>query len=156
MVDISFTIVMQWINFGLLLFLMYTLLYKPLMGFLDARSKKIADDLNEALNNKEESLKVLDEYKSRIKDIEAEADKMFADVRKKAEAEKHAIIESARTESKQIIEATKREIELETSKARAQLKQEVASLVIECSEKVLLREINAADHQKVIQDFLNA
>lgn len=156
MVDFSFTIIMQWLNFGILLFLMYILLYKPLMGFLDARSKKISDDIDEALNNKEESVKVLDSYKKKIKEIQSEADKIFDAARKKAELEKARIIDSAQSESRQIIESAKKEIALETSKARDQLKGEVSSLVMACSEKVLEREINDQDHQKVIQDFLNA
>ena len=102
---------MQWINFGLLLFLLYILLYKPLMGFLDARAKKIASDIDEAINNKEESLKVLDEYKSKIKDIQSEADHLFSEARKKAEEEKQKIIDAAQNESRTIIEQAKGEIQ---------------------------------------------
>jgi F-type H+-transporting ATPase subunit b len=155
MVDVSFTMIVQWINFGLLLFLLYILLYKPLMDFLDKRGKKIASNIEEALNNKEESLKMLEDYKSKMRDIQVEADKVFDAVRKKAEEEKHTIMESAHAESRQIIDSAKAEIKREAAKAQTELKAHVSSLIISCSEKVLEREINESDHKKFIEDFLN-
>jgi len=155
MVDLSFTMIMQWINFGLLLFLLYILLYKPLMNFLDSRAKKIASNIDEALNKKEESLKVLQEYKNKVKDIKSEADKIFDEARKQAEVEKSKIVASAQVESRQIIDDAKSEIKREADKARNELKQEVSSLIVSCSEKILEREIKEADHKKFIKSFLN-
>jgi len=155
MVDLSFTMVMQWINFGLLLFLLYILLYKPLMNFLDSRAKKVASDIDEALNKKEESLKVLEQYKEKVKNIQGEADKIFDEARKKAEVEKSKIIEAAQSESRQIINDAKAEIQREATHARNDLKQDISSLVVSCSEKVLEREIKMADHKNFIENFLN-
>lgn len=155
MVDVSFTMIVQWINFGLLLFLLYVLLYKPLIDFLDKRGKKIASTIDEALNNKEESLKVLEDYKAKMRDIQVEADKVFDSVRKKAEEEKHSIMESAHTEARQIIDSAKDEINREAAKARTELKTHVSSLIVSCSEKILEREINESDHKRFIEDFLN-
>ena len=154
MVDLSFTIIMQWINFGLLLFLMYILLYKPLMSFLDKRARKISGNIDEALNNKEQSMKVLEEYKVKMKEIQKEADKIFDEARKKAENEKNKILDSAQDDSRQLIDNAKQEIGREAAKAREELKRDFSSLVISCSEKILGREINDEDHSRFMQEFL--
>ena len=43
MVDISLTMILQWLNFALLLFLLTKLLYRPLIGFLDKRRNEIQE-----------------------------------------------------------------------------------------------------------------
>ncbi len=155
MVDISFTMVMQWINFAILLFILQRVLFRPLMKFLDKRSKSIAGNIEEALDNKEKSLEVLDHYNTKLKGIRVEADKMFEDARKRAEKEKDKIIESAQNESRIIVEAAKSDIETESKKARNQLKSDISSLVVKCTSKILEREVGEEDHKRFIEEFLH-
>ena len=154
MVDISFTMVMQWINFVILLFILHRLLFKPLLRFLDKRSKTIAGHIDEALNNKEKSLEVLREYNEKLRGIRAEADKLFEEAWKRAEHEKMKLIETAQDESRAIVQAAKDDIVRETKKVRDQLKSDISSLVVSCASKVLEREVNEKDHKRFIKEFL--
>ena len=154
MVDISFTLIMQWINFAILLGLLYVFLYKPLLTFLDKRAKGISSNIEEALNNKEKSLATLEEYQQKIKDIQTEADKMVSDACKGAEKEKNLILESAREESRRVIQSASEEIANEAEKAKHELKKAVSEMVLGCAEKVLEREIKETDHKKFISDFM--
>jgi len=154
MVQVDFTIVMQWINFGILLFLLYQVLYRPILSFLDKRSKTIATHIEEALNNKEESIELKAVYENKISDIQTEADKIFQEARKTAEKEKARIIESAQTESKNIVHAAKEEINREATKAKKELKDCVCSMVVSCASKVLEREVAEGDHKKFIEEFV--
>ncbi len=156
MVQVDFTIVMQWINFLILVTLLYAFLYKPLLSFLDKRSKSISENIEEALNNKEKSLKTLGEYEEKIKGIESEADRIFGEAKRRAEKEKDRIMDSANTEAKNIIQGAREDIEREVEKARQQLKGDISSLVVSCSSKVLEREISEKDHKKFINDFLQS
>ncbi len=156
MVDAGPTLIMQWLNFGILLFLLYKFLYKPLLSFLDKRAETIKATMEEAVNGKESALKLLEEYKEKIAGIEKEADKIFNDARKKALGEKERIIKSARDEAEKIIAGAKREINLESEKARAELKKEISSMVIMCASKVLEREVKLSDHEKLIEEFINS
>ena len=154
MVDVSFTMIMQWFNFGILLFLLHRFLFKPLLAFLDKRSQEIEAEINEAENNKAKSAEVLSGYEQKLKDIQIEADKIIDAARKEAEKEKTRIIEAAQTESKNIILAAQEDIKSEVNKAKAELSAEVSSLVISCASKVLEREVNDHDHKKFIESFL--
>jgi len=154
MVDISFTIVMQWINFGILLFLLHRFLFKPLLGFLDKRAKTIEGHIEEALNDKEKAIEVLNFYNGRLSDIKSEADALIAEARKKANEERLTILEEARSESKQLIQSAKDDIQHEVEKSWHQLKRDVSGLVISCTHKILQREVNAQDHERAIEEFL--
>lgn len=156
MVDVGFTIIMQWVNFGILLFLLYAFGYKPLLAFLDRRSKKIADDIDEALANKEKSMEKLSEYEEKLKDIRHEADALFSEARRKGEDERKKIIESAEVEARNVIQSAREEIAREIDKARAHLKQDISAMVIQCTSKVLEREVNEQDHKKTIEEFLQS
>ncbi|MBU1863126.1 MAG: F0F1 ATP synthase subunit B [Candidatus Omnitrophica bacterium] len=154
MVDISFTIIIQWINFGILLFLMHRFLFKPLLGFLDKRSQTIASHIEVVLDNKEKSLEVLQHYEEKLQGVRSEADSLFAEVRTRAEKERSRILKEAQQESKNIVQAAKDDITREAERAKRELTKSISSLVITCSEKVLEREINEDDHKKFIQHFL--
>ena len=145
---------MQWMNFGILLFILYHILFKPLLKFLDKRSQTIAGNIEEAIRCKEKSLEVLNEYNDKQKAIRSEADKVFQEARRRAEDEKAKIMESAHVESRSIVNSAKNEIERETKKAREQLKSDISSLVVDCASKVLEREVNEQDNKKIIQEFL--
>ena len=62
MVDISFTMVFQWVNFGVLLFLLTKLLFRPVTEFLDRRTGEISDNLENARRTRRESDDVLENY----------------------------------------------------------------------------------------------
>ena len=155
MVDAGPTIIMQWLNFGILLFLLYKFLYNPLLTFLDNRSQSIASEIEAASVQREEATQLLEQYNSKLSNIEVEADKIFNDIRKKALEEKQRIMTAAKLEAQRTIDSAKRDIELELSRAKEELKNQIASLVVTCSSKVLEREINANDHQRFIDDFIN-
>jgi len=156
MVDISFTIVMQWINFGILLFLLYHLLFKPLLGFLDKRSHTIAEHIAETEQNEARSLDLLKEYEAKLKEIRKEAEKLYDDAHIRGEKERGRIMEEALQSSKNIISAAKDDVIRETEKAKQELTQDVSSLVIDCAAKVLGREIDEKDHRKFIKEFIDS
>ena len=156
MVDISFTIIMQWINFGILLFILHHVLFKPLLKFLDKRSQSIAGSIEDALNNKEKSLEVLDVYNTQLKGIRTEADKMFEEARTRAENEKKKIIVQAQDESRALVKTAKDDIEREAKKVRDQLTSDISSLAVSCASKILEREVNEKDHKRIIKDFLQS
>ena len=154
MIEISFTMVLQWINFGILLFFLSKVLYKPLLNVLDKRRAMIEGELNEAKKKKEESQEVLREYQSRLDDLRIEGRKIIEDARRQAVLEKDRILDSASAEAKLIIENARLEIDSHALEARDEIKRQVADLVVDCASKVIEREIREEDHQKYIEDFI--
>jgi F-type H+-transporting ATPase subunit b len=88
-----------WVLAAFVIFLALMLYFgvqKKLIGGLDARSKRIADDLDEARRLREEAQRVLGEYERKRREAEGEAEAMIASA--KAEAERLAAEAKAKAE----------------------------------------------------------
>jgi F-type H+-transporting ATPase subunit b len=64
------------------------------------------------------------------------------------------IIAVARTEADRIKESAKLEIEQQKEKAVAAIREQVAHLSVLIASKVIEKELNAADQDKLINDYI--
>jgi len=121
MVDISATIVFQWINFGILLFLMTVLAYRPILAFMDRRRREIGDTLEEAEGVKQEAERTLGEYRRRLDAAEDEARGLLAEARTRGDKERARILAQAQDEARGIQDRARQNIELEERNVRRRL-----------------------------------
>jgi len=156
MVDISFTMVLQWLNFGVLLFILYNILYKPLVAFLDKRAEEIHSDLEEAKAKNEKAQEILEEYEKKTVAFQKEAETFIENARKDALLERERMVHSANKEVEGIMERGKAEIALELEFAKETLKKEFSSTAVRCAEKILEKQINENDHKEIIDEFLRS
>lgn len=154
MVSVDFTIVVQWLNFGILLFLLYILLYKPLIKFLDARNAKLKQDIETAEKNREDTTKLHEEYEHKITQMKREALQYMEDAKRKALEERENIVKDAHREADRIVQGSRRDIHFEAERIKQELKAEVAGLVVDCAAQVLEREILEEDHKRLIHAFI--
>ena len=156
MVDISLTMVMQWLNFGALVIVLYIILYKPLIKFLDARAQQIKNDLDNAQKNKEESETLLSKYEAKIKSIEKEADEFMDNIKRDALKEKNKILQSAKDEADAIMVRAKKELEAEVANAKNELKKQFSSYAVSCAEQIMKKEVSEHDHKALVEKFLES
>lgn len=138
-------VLLQLLNFGILVALFSKFGFKPILKILDARSKKIADGQLAA----EKSLKELANTEKKQAEKLAEANKKAT-----------AIIAEARAESKklgvELIEAAKAAASLELAKQKEafhkeleteelKLKKKIADLVVETTKTVLSSSMSSSD-----------
>jgi len=154
MIEVSFTMLLQWINFGMLIFLLTFFLYKPLMNVLDKRRAMVQGDLEEAKKKKEESEELLRQYQQRLDNLRLEGRKIIDEARKEAAVEKEKMIEAAHHEAKVIVENAHLEVDSHVHQVRDEIKKEAAELIVGCASQVLEREIQKEDHQKYIDEFI--
>lgn len=155
MININFTMVMQVVNFAILMFLMVKILYKPLLHVLDERARVIRESLEAARAKDEEAAKALEGYKVQVQELRDQMDELLAKARKEAEGEKHKIVESAQQEARSILEKAQREISMKIEAAQADLRSEVANLAVEIAGKVVEKNFSSDDNVKYIQDYLD-
>ncbi|MFZ5434601.1 MAG: F0F1 ATP synthase subunit B [Calditrichota bacterium] len=128
--------------------------WKPLLSGLKAREESIRKDLETAKAERERSTALLTEYQTAI----ANAKKESAEIIQKAQDSANQIIESARSESKELslkmIERAKAEIERDTDSARADLKNYVADLTARATSKLIGKTLDPREHEKLILDAL--
>ena len=84
--------------FVLFLVLSYNL-FNPARKVLKNRSERIAHDIAEAYEDREEARKLREEYEARIKEIDKEAEQILSDARKRALSNENRILQDARKEA---------------------------------------------------------
>jgi F-type H+-transporting ATPase subunit b len=95
--------------------------HKKILGALDARSKRIADDLDEARRLREEAKRVLADYERKRREAEGEADAIVASA--KAEAERLA--QEAKAKAEDFVARRTRMAESKIAQAEVQAIAEV-------------------------------
>ena len=143
------------VTFVLLLLVLKKMAWKPILNSLSERENFIKDSVERAETAKKEAEELLEENKKNLAKAEEEAQKVIVQGREYAENLKTQIIEESKLESKKLIDNAAVEIERKNLEAFNSLKGEIASIVIEASEKILRETLDKTKHEKIVNDFIN-
>lgn len=142
------------VNLVILYFVLRFLLYKPISKFMQKRQEKYQqqDDLyQEALQN---SQKTIDESERVLRVARDESAKIVRESNQLAKERMQQLTEQAHKEAEEIVARAEREAEHNRLQAQKNLQDEISDLAIAIASKVVEREVNAEDNQKLIDDFL--
>lgn len=142
--------------FGLVVFILGKFAWGPLLSSLQERENFIADALGAAKRDREEAEARLREYTDRLTAARGEATAIVDESRRDAEVVKRRIEEETHAEAGRILERSKREIGIAKDTALKELYSASAQLSTELASKVLQREINPQDHERLIRDSIAA
>lgn len=148
------TFLWQTINVLVVILVLYFLLFKPLGGLMERRTRFIEDSLAEAKRQREEANRLLEEYQAQLQNAHVEARNIVTQATREAEEAARATRRQAEEETQRLLERAKAEIERERQRALASIRDEVTSLTLLVAERVIGREVNAADHERMIREML--
>lgn len=156
MISINATIILTMVNFILLVILLRAILFKPLLKYLDERSKTIAESLRQAEENRIRSEEIHIEHDKIVRDARTKAAELIEKAVVAASDESRDIIKAARVQAFATVDAAKDEILTEAEHIKQDLRKEMAELCISLTEKVLTREIKESDHRDLINRSFGA
>ncbi|HRY63664.1 MAG TPA: F0F1 ATP synthase subunit B [Patescibacteria group bacterium] len=146
--------VAQLINFGLVLFVLWRWVYKPLVKILNERTKKIEKSLKEA----QEIGRRLDETKEEQENILAEARKEAAVILDQAEKgaveNKNKMVEEAEAHINKQLEVARQKLSEEKEKISREIKVEVADMVEAALVKIIPEHLDSKADKKIIKQTL--
>lgn len=142
------------INFLILVAILNIFLYKPIVRVLENRKNEIANNLNQAEQAKLDAEKTKEQYATQLKNAKREAQEIITRANKLGEDGKNEIIAEARNEAEKITIKAKEEIEREKKKALSEIRDEVATLAVMTAEKIINKNINDKDQERLVQDFI--
>ena len=127
----------QLVNFGIVLFIFWKWVVKPLGTTLTKRQERIESGLHNA-DVMEEEKKKFDEWKqSEMKKVRAEADRVLKTTTDTANQVRQETLSQAQAQAKKLLEQAHAAMQTEKSEMLKEARQEVATLVIAASEKIL-------------------
>jgi F-type H+-transporting ATPase subunit b len=148
-------IIAQIINFGIVLAVLYFYALKPLNKIMKERSEKIEKGMSDAKSNAEILNNTKAQYEEALTKARKEADKIFQEGKKEAEAKKILMLEKTKEEVAIMIEGGKKNLENEKIKMVNEAKEEITSLSIKIAEKILGKKIDGAFDEKTIKELNN-
>ena len=148
------TILFTLINTGLIFLAFKLILFKRIDAILEQRQKEVTDVYTKA----DQALKSADsdkeKYAQAISGAKEEAETIIRRAEKIAQKQGDSILEKARHEAQAVREKATLETEREKNLARTELQGEISDLAMELAEKIMEKEINTADHERLIDDFI--
>lgn len=131
------TFVAQIVNLAILIFLLYKILYKPLLNAIDQREQRITEQTNKAYNDMllaEDKLKQIEKQKQ---EIETKRSEIITAAMKEADALKADLENQARLEINKKRDAWMNELDVEKSNLEAELRTMIVDNFNNFSKKAL-------------------
>lgn len=138
-------ILMQALNFLIVAFLLYKFAFKPVLKTIDERQQKIADGLQYAQEMKDKLADAERKQQEVLRNAQQEAQKIIAEARSSAKDFYDRQTQEATQRVEEMLERGRQANELERQKMLADVRQEVAKLVVQVSERVLARQLSEQD-----------
>ncbi len=150
LVDSLITLVAMFVLFVMLSYL----LFNPARDLMRRRRENIQKDMDTAAKEKEDAIQFKAEYDAKLKEVDKEAEEILADSRKKALKKENDIVGEAKEEANRILERANREIELEKSKVKDEVKQEMISVATAMAGKIVASSLDQEKQSQLIADTL--
>jgi F-type H+-transporting ATPase subunit b len=142
------------INFLILVGVLTKFLYKPFLGMLEERKKRIQDAFDSAEMMNRRADEKMANYTARIAKVEEEGREIIKEAKQRAEAQAADIISEANEKASQIVAAAQRQIELDKQKAMDDMKQHVAALAMMAAEKIVERDIAQIGQEQIVDEII--
>lgn len=131
-------------------------LFVPVKNMIDERQKEIDSMYDDANTAKEEALKLQNEYEEKILVAQDESERIVKEAMIRGQNREEEIVQAAQKEASAILEKAEADIAQEKKKAMNDAKNEISEIAIAIAEKVIDRELNADDHQKLVDSFIDS
>jgi F-type H+-transporting ATPase subunit b len=129
-------------------------LFEKVHDFMEARTKEVEDSLNNAAETNRLADAKLKDYEDRIANVESESRDIIKKARDEAKVQADSIVEEASEKAQQTLEQAQQQIEREKLTARKELREEVGNLAMMAAGKILEKEVDAAEHQEIVDKII--
>ena len=142
------------LTFLLLVTLLARFAWRPLLAALEARQQTIRQSLDDAQQARQELERLNQESARLLAAARQEGDALISRSRADADRLRSELREQARAEAATILKNAERQIQLETERARQQIRREAADLSVLIAEKLIRRHITPEDNEKLIAEAM--
>ena len=154
LINLDKSLIVQAVNFFLLLFILWRFLYRPFLAKMAERTETIQKALEEARIARAEAQRQHEEHRARLEAAYSEAQAIREAALKEAAEEHRGVVEGARQEAAHIVEAARAEIEHDVRRARDELRREDAELSVAVAERLIRRSLRDEDHRRIVQESI--
>jgi len=142
------------IVFAILMLVLRTFAWKPILEGLQQREKFIHDSIEDAKRHQREAEETLRRYTEQINRAREEATAIVEEGRRDAEAVRKRMNDEARAESHALVERAKRDLAIARDDAIKSLYRQSVELSTQMAAKLVKRQLTPQDQQALIDEAL--
>ena len=130
-------------------------LFKPVMKMITDRQKEIDDMYADADSARSSAKAMEEEYKEKLSAAMETGDRIVKEAVARGQSREEEILRQANAEASQMLNKAAADIAMEKKKAINDAKDEISGMAIAIAEKVVGRELSAADQAQLVDNFIN-
>lgn len=142
------------IAFLIIWFVLAKFVWPSVLDTLDKRQEKIQTGIDEAENAQAHADEVAKQCDQELLEARVEAEKIIADARKQAEAERTEVLNRAQREASEIIAKGRDAIEDERHQAMVELSSSVVDLSVEIATKIIGDDLTQEQQRDLAEKYL--
>ena len=143
------------LNFLAVFFVGKHFLWGPVMKIITDRQKEIDDMYAEADSARTSAKALEEEYQAKLSGAAQTSEKMVRDAVARGQAREEEILRHANQRAEAMLEKASADIQQEKKKALNDAKDEISDLALAIAAKVVDRELTAADHDRLVEQFID-
>lgn len=143
------------LNFLAVFFVGKHFLWGPVMKIITDRQKEIDDMYAEADSARTSAKALEEEYQAKLSVAAQTSEKMVRDAVARGQAREEEILRHANQRAEAMLEKASADIQQEKKKALNDAKDEISDLALAIAAKVVDRELTAADHDRLVEQFID-
>lgn len=130
-------------------------LFGPVMKMIQDRQKEIDDMYSDADSARSTAKAMEEEYKQKLSAAMETGEQIVKDATARGQAREEDILRQANDEAARIRDKAEADIALERKKAIKDAKDEISDMALAIAQKVVGRELNNADQEKLVDAFIS-
>jgi len=155
LLNINANVIWTVVDLLILFLLMKKFLFGPVTAMLDQRAAAINANLDDAKAQKQAADVLLADHERQIGEARAEAGRIVADAKRRAEAAYEQKLAQAQEEIQRMQQQAARQIEADRRAMLAQTRREIARLSLLAASKVAQQRMDADNEFALVDDFLS-
>jgi len=141
--------------FGITLWILKRYVFGPLSAALEKRRSQIAQSLEESERSRDEAVRLLEDYRTRLAEARKEAEELRERGRREGERQRAELVGRAQQERDRVIADQEAQLAAQTRRALSEMRGDVASLALLAAEKVTRKSLSDEDHRRLIEEALS-
>ncbi len=150
------TMLFSFLIFLILAAVLFRFAWKPIMSGLEAREKRIADDIDNARIANEQAQANLRQYQEQLAAATDEAKAVLGEARKDAVTAKDRILGEAQEEAGRLRDRALADIEVAKNEAVRELAERSVDSAVALAGSIVGRSLKKEEHSKLIDDSINS
>ena len=149
-----FTALFTFLNFLAVFFVLKHFLFKPVMKLIQDRQDEIDGMYADADKAKETAENLQAEYEQKLSVAAETSERIVKEAMARGQSKEEEIIRQANAEASAIMDKAAADIAQEKKKAVNDAKDEISGMAMAIAEKIVGRELNTQDQDKLFDEFL--